>query len=549
MTAMNAERFKEIAASYIASLEGTKSPRTIGNYELALRKFGEYLTGRGCEASALAVSSFKSEMLLSGVSVGSARAYLAALHAFFSWCVRMGIENSNPVLKEEMLKEARIEYAIPEGGEIVTILSDAERSLERAVALEKRAGRAVKGKNALRNDCIMILLLQTGLRSSELRALTPADLDFEKGTIRVLHGKGDKYREAPFPTLSKRSVRFYIDRIRPEGLSSDQPLFGSFANESGHAGNEWHSLGTVALNGIVKRYMKRKTGKEYHTHTMRHAAASFWDDLGVPIRDVQNALGHSSVTTTERVYIKVLNKGKAAANINAAFDLTDERRSQEDMYYGECPKCGAALDPGEKCDCTSPEAIRERNAALIRAALGTERKISENNGTTVKKTGNDAVKARAEKERVKREELAARKERAAREERAEIEKRTEKRRESDLLDLKRRAAIALVSDEQVSEFMREVREHIRRQERDKERGKVAIKSGGSLKVENEKNAKKKTQENFGDKSGEEKSERVAENRGSDRNSMYRILSRTGKDAADSITYTAFFSGLAKYCGR
>lgn len=52
---------------------------------------------------------------------------------------------------------------------------------------------------------------------------------------------------------------------------------------------------------------------------MRHAAASWWDSNNVSIRTVQKALGHSSVQTTERVYVQILDKKQAARDIVAAF--------------------------------------------------------------------------------------------------------------------------------------------------------------------------------------------------------------------------------------
>lgn len=52
---------------------------------------------------------------------------------------------------------------------------------------------------------------------------------------------------------------------------------------------------------------------------MRYAAASWWDKNNVSIRTVQKALGHSSVQTTERVYVQILDKKQAARDIVAAF--------------------------------------------------------------------------------------------------------------------------------------------------------------------------------------------------------------------------------------
>ena len=173
-----------------------------------------------------------------------------------------------------------------------------------------------------RNRAIIVLLVQTGLRNSELRALTLSDLDFNGGTLTVRHGKGDKARTVPFPQKSREAVRRYLESgTRPKSVKKTALLFGTDADEFGHTTNgaEWHELSTVALNAIVKSYVNRITGKVIHCHTLRHMACSLWDDLGVSMRDAQQALGHASIAMTERVYTHVLNKGKAAKSINNAF--------------------------------------------------------------------------------------------------------------------------------------------------------------------------------------------------------------------------------------
>ena len=60
--------------------------------------------------------------------------------------------------------------------------------------------------------------------------------------------------------------------------------------------------------------------KDVHPHTLRACAASLWDDADVSMRDVQKALGHASISTTERIYIHILDDTKSAVTINEALD-------------------------------------------------------------------------------------------------------------------------------------------------------------------------------------------------------------------------------------
>jgi integrase/recombinase XerD len=233
---------------------------------------------------------------------------LTILHSFFDWCAKMGLCDVNPVDTDEIPKKKPVEYNLLSYDEIKEILV--------------KMPKGIHSKTSCRNRAIVLLLCMAGLRNSELRHLRLSDLDFENGTISVRHGKGDKSRTVAFPTLARTAVQEYLaSGIRPESVGEDGLLFGTSADENGHGRTaEWHEITAQGLLGMVNRYTEKCCGHAVCVHALRHAAASLWDHLNITPSEMQQALGHASITTTMGIYRHVLKSDKAAKSINAALD-------------------------------------------------------------------------------------------------------------------------------------------------------------------------------------------------------------------------------------
>ena len=309
---MNRTEYKKYAEQYINTLPSTKkSDKTILSYSIILKKFGDYLNSleQDGEIEPITVVNFRTELYSTNVKTNTIRYDMTVLHTFFEWAKRMHLIEQNPVEREEIPKEQQIEYNLLSLDEIKTVLTE----------LPPRINR----KTALRNRAIVILLVQVGLRNSELRMLTPADLDFENKCIEVRHGKGEKRRIVAFPALARQLLQEYLESaVRPSNLSLNDYLFGTDADENGLStnGKIWKPISAQGLLGIVNRYTRLCCGHEVGVHALRHAAASLWAELGVQPRLIQQALGHSSYSTTERVYLHILNNKTASNNINFALD-------------------------------------------------------------------------------------------------------------------------------------------------------------------------------------------------------------------------------------
>jgi integron integrase len=163
-----------------------------------------------------------------------------------------------------------------------------------------------------------------GLRVGEVVSLRVKDVDFERGVLSVLFGKGGKSRQVPLPEAVRAPLREQLERLK---LHFDQdggwlvPLPNAYGTKNPGAERQWcwqyifaaRSLVADPKDGRLKRYhvfdstvqqaVKAALGvagitKKAGTHTFRHSFATHLLEAGVPIYDVQKLLGHSRVETT-----------------------------------------------------------------------------------------------------------------------------------------------------------------------------------------------------------------------------------------------------------
>lgn len=304
---MNRTEYHQAVAEYIENLQALeKSKTTIETYKRSLRIFGEFLEAEQLEANRESVLRWRNEL---STTTNTKRQYLKEVNKFSKWLAKEG-KIKEPFLTAEDIPQSK-------DGEQVMLTAE---EIEKILAEVENPTRFRSEQYPLRTRAMVAVLLYCGLRNTELRTLRLRDLQFRNGYIFVRHGKGGKNRLVPFPEQVQKAIKDYLlAEVTPKiKLNKSSVVFGTVREVYGVAG-EWRAMSAMMLNKIIKRFVMNVCGKEVHTHTLRHCAASLWDNLGVPIRDVQQALGHSSVTTTEKVYVHILNKNKAAKVINNVF--------------------------------------------------------------------------------------------------------------------------------------------------------------------------------------------------------------------------------------
>ncbi len=162
---------------------------------------------------------------------------------------------------------------------------------------------------SLRDRALLELFYSSGLRVSELAALTLQQVDLENGFARVF-GKGSKERVVPMGTRARDALRAWIESGRPHFV---KPKTRSelFLN---HLGS---SLSRVGLWGIVKRHAARAgIKKAVKPHLLRHSFATHLLSGGADLRSIQEMLGHASISTTQ-IYTAV--EGKRLLDQHARF--------------------------------------------------------------------------------------------------------------------------------------------------------------------------------------------------------------------------------------
>ena len=95
-----------------------------------------------------------------------------------------------------------------------------------------RASCSRRAPTGIRNRALLAVLFRSGLRISEALALYPKDLDPVGGSLRVLHGKGDKARTAPLPTDAADAVDRWLECRKRLRLTGRHPLFCTLKGEA-----------------------------------------------------------------------------------------------------------------------------------------------------------------------------------------------------------------------------------------------------------------------------------------------------------------------------
>ncbi len=148
------------------------------------------------------------------------------------------------------------------------------------------------GRQTLRDIVVLELLFSTGLRVSELCALTKASFRLEEGLLRLLiDGKGRKERVVQLATpellrLMETYCREFSGEIQREG--------SILLNRRGRP------LSPQSVRRIIHRYLTQVDPSSHITpHMFRHTFATALLEAGVDIRYIQSLLGHSSISTTQ----------------------------------------------------------------------------------------------------------------------------------------------------------------------------------------------------------------------------------------------------------
>jgi integrase/recombinase XerC len=260
------------------------SPKTIDSYTRDIDLFNAYIEKEGVLFDAVdkvIIRDFLATELMRGVSNRSCGRRLSALRGYYDFLKDRNYVSKNPfAFVHSPRKPVRYPKAL-------TI----EEVNALFLANSKRTDFLM-----LRDQAILELLYASGMRASELTALSGQQIDYASRMIRVF-GKGKKERLVPFGETAKIAMQRYFKELRPILLARHKrgaPTTVFFLDDRGN------KLTVRGLEYILKE-VEAKTGYNYglHPHELRHTFATHLLEGGADLRLIQELLGHESLNTTQ----------------------------------------------------------------------------------------------------------------------------------------------------------------------------------------------------------------------------------------------------------
>jgi len=252
------------------------SPHTTSNYLRDIASLVAFCDGEGIEhwpgVLVPEVRRFAGRSHAGGLSPQSVQRRLSAVRTFMRFLIREGVIGAN---------YAELVQA-PKAGRRLPSVLDVDQ-MARLIEIPQEEAYAV------RDRAIMELLYSSALRVSELTRLDRRDIDFSDRVVRLL-GKGNVARIVPVGSFAIQALQRWLRvRVAKEG---EQAVF---------VGRRGRRLTSRAIELRLAYWGKRQgIATHVHPHMLRHACATHvLESSGGSIREVQELLGHASISTTQ----------------------------------------------------------------------------------------------------------------------------------------------------------------------------------------------------------------------------------------------------------
>jgi integrase/recombinase XerC len=281
--------------------ERSLSPHTVRAYASDLRQFAA-LAGAKRPAALRPddVRRFLAERHGRAAAASLGRK-LAALRAFFRYLVREGVLEADPSAGIPAPRTPR-RLPRPLAVDDCNVLMAPPGQSASAASAARAASGASEGTSwsapfaELRDRAIAELLYGAGLRVGELVALDVRDVDLTRGEVRV-QGKGGKERVVPLPTVARAALSAWLAPRRRPGVLGE-PLFTALRARRGEAPRRLDARDV--RRRLAQRALAAGLADRVHPHRLRHSYATHLLDMGADLRAIQELLGHSSLSTTQK---------------------------------------------------------------------------------------------------------------------------------------------------------------------------------------------------------------------------------------------------------
>ena len=222
----------------------------------------------------------------SGLKPSSAGRYVTSLRNFFRFLEYKGCPVSPSVLNPPLVPADRGRAKVP-----VILSPDEEIRLRSHYKADNEAGR--------RSRIIILLMLDLGLRCSEVSSLQMADICWNKGTLWVRRTKNRHARELPLSQEIGELLEDYVINHRPH-LAEPRLFLRKTFN------GQYTAMSCESVRGVIRRALKKEQiqGWWKGTHTLRRTAASKIYNTGNSLKITADLLGHESLDSTKQ-YVRV----------------------------------------------------------------------------------------------------------------------------------------------------------------------------------------------------------------------------------------------------
>jgi len=250
------------------------SPHTLRAYTQDLNEFSAFLNEEPEDIDYLDIRSYIATLHHRDLKKSSISRKLATIRSYFKYLHREGYVKKNPA---KLVSSPKVPKTLPR-----FLVIDETFSLM----------DTPKGETFIptRDKAMLELLYSSGLRVSELTSLDVVDLDIKESLVRV-KGKGRKERIVPIGSKAMEAIQNYL----PERISLKKKSPALLLNNRGGR------LTQRSVLRILVAYSRMINLKgEISPHTLRHTFATHLLHEGADLRSIQELLGHSSLSTTQK---------------------------------------------------------------------------------------------------------------------------------------------------------------------------------------------------------------------------------------------------------
>jgi integrase/recombinase XerC len=287
-----AEDLRAAVGAWLAHMahELGRADNTLVAYERDVRQLLTWMTrdlGRAPELADLArlearqLRAFLASRRHGRVASRSLARGLSGLRTFFRWLEAEDIPGSRAILQ---VARPKVPHGIPK-----------PLTIEKAAAAVDGGAAAELDWIAARDAAVLLLLYGSGLRISEALGVARRDAPTGGREILLVHGKGGKERLVPVLPVTQAAVARYV-ALCPYPLAAEGPLF---------LGARGGRLSPRIVQLLMERLRAALGLPDTATpHALRHSFATHLLSAGADLRQIQELLGHASLSTTQ-VYTEV----------------------------------------------------------------------------------------------------------------------------------------------------------------------------------------------------------------------------------------------------